>query len=196
VSALITAQTFNRKLSRVACIGDSITELTGYPEDLQVLLGHDSVVGNFGVRGATVSFDSVNPYYFDAAFQEALSFQPSTVIIMLGTNDARLDNCTQIKNFTRDYEQIINRILSSNSSKPQFHLVKPPPILENYLNLSNTALIEGVLPRIEQIATKLNLPIIDAYTPFVNHPEYYVDGVHLNIKGAKLIAEKVYQAIK
>ncbi len=196
VFALISAQNFNSKLARVACVGDSITELTGYPEELQALLGNSSVVGNFGVMGATVSFGSVNPYYFDSTFQEAITFQPTAVIMMLGTNDARLDTYTQIENFTRDYEQIINRIVESGNSKPQFYLVKPPPILENDLNLSSTDLAEGVLPRIEQIAAKLNLPIIDCYTPFLNHPEYYTDGVHLNSEGAKVIAEIVYQGIK
>ena len=46
----------NEKLVRVACLGDSITNMTGYPEDLQKLLGNNSLVGNFGVIGATVNF--------------------------------------------------------------------------------------------------------------------------------------------
>ena len=46
------------KLARVACLGDSITQMTGYPADLQTLLGNSSVVGNFGVSGATVNFNS------------------------------------------------------------------------------------------------------------------------------------------
>jgi hypothetical protein len=64
ISALGTTPNNQNKLAKVACMGDSITEVSGYPEDLQKLLGNNSVVGNFGVRGATVSFGSVNPYYF------------------------------------------------------------------------------------------------------------------------------------
>ena len=45
-------------LSRVACLGDSITQTTGYPADLQALLGNSSVVGNFGVSGSSVNFES------------------------------------------------------------------------------------------------------------------------------------------
>ncbi len=186
------------KLARVACMGDSITEISGYPEDLQALLGNDSVVGNFGVAGATVNFASVNPYYFHEQYPEAIDFQPSTIVLMLGTNDARADTYGLIENFTQDYEEIIRGLQTSvNSSKAQIYLVKPPPMLENDLNFSSTNLAEGVIPRIEAIAEKLNLPIIDLYTPLLNHPEYYLgDGVHLNSEGAKAIANIIYEAIK
>ena len=46
---------------RVACIGDSITEGSGYPDNLRMLLGTNYTVGNFGVSGSTVSLKSVNP---------------------------------------------------------------------------------------------------------------------------------------
>lgn len=185
------------KLARVACMGDSITEVSGYPEDLQALLGHDSVVGNFGVRGATVSFGSVHPYYFTEEYPDAVDFQPTTVVLMLGTNDARADTYTLIDNFVKNYERIIEGIHDSNdSSKAQIYLVKPPPILENDLNLSSTNFANGVLPKIEQVAKELNLPIIDLYTPLLDHQEFYLDGVHLNSEGAQYIANIIYQAIK
>lgn len=40
--------------TRVACVGDSITAITGYPSDLQSLLGPNYSVKNFGVNGSTV----------------------------------------------------------------------------------------------------------------------------------------------
>ena len=96
------------KLARVACLGDSITEITGYPADLQTLLGNNSIVGNFGVSGSTVNFNTDTPYYFQPAFHDAETFEPTTVIIMLGTNDARTDTYQQINSFVADYERIIN----------------------------------------------------------------------------------------
>jgi hypothetical protein len=47
--------------SRIACVGDSITEVSGYPSDLQTLVGSNTTVGNFGVSGATVSTTSDKP---------------------------------------------------------------------------------------------------------------------------------------
>ncbi|MCW4007966.1 MAG: GDSL-type esterase/lipase family protein [Candidatus Bathyarchaeota archaeon] len=184
----------NLKLAHVACLGDSITESSGYPEYLQALLGANSVVGNFGVSGATVSFNSYKPYYFEAAFERAKRFEPTTVIIMLGTNDARTDYYQQIDNFVTDYTRIINS-LQALSSKPQIFLVKPPPIFNNAYDLNGTSFVEGVLSRIEQVAKTLGLPVIDVYTPLANHPEYFPDGVHPNTEGAQIIANTVYNAI-
>ena len=39
---------------RVACVGDSITEGSGYPFQLNLMLGSNYIVGNFGVSGSTV----------------------------------------------------------------------------------------------------------------------------------------------
>jgi acyl-CoA thioesterase-1 len=183
------------KLARVACLGDSLTEITGYPVDLQTLLGNNSVVGNFGVNGATVNFNTDKPYYFEPAFHNAKIFEPTTVIIMLGTNDARTDNYQQINSFVADYEKMITR-LQALSSKPQIFLVEPPPIFNNTLNLNGTSFAEGVIPRIEQVASTLGLPIINVYTPLINHPEYFPDGVHPDSEGAQIIANIIYKAIK
>jgi alpha-L-fucosidase 2 len=184
----------NNKLSRVACLGDSITNMTGYPEKLQALLGNRSVVGNFGVNGATVNLWSNKPYYYDLTYRDARNFLPTTVIIMLGTNDARTDNYLKISNFTANYERMVNRTERWNSTQ-QIFLVIPPPIFNNTLDLNSTSYIEGVIPRIKQVASDFGLPIIDVYTPLVNHSEYFYDGVHPNDAGVQVIANTIYKAI-
>jgi lysophospholipase L1-like esterase len=105
----------SNKMTRVACLGDSITNSTGYPEQLQSLLGNGSVVGNFGVNGATVNLNSNNPYYYDLTYRDARNFLPTTVVIMLGTNDARSDNYQKISTFTANYERLLNRTQQGNS---------------------------------------------------------------------------------
>jgi acyl-CoA thioesterase I len=185
----------NKKLVRVACLGDSITNITSYPEDLQTLLGNNSIVGNFGVDGATVNFYTERPYYFDPTFREARNFLPTTIIIMLGTNDARTNVYQQISNFAANYERMINRTQQWNSTK-QIFLVIPPPIFNNILDLNGTFFVEEVIPRIQQVATEEGLTIIDVYTPLLNHPEYFSDGVHPNSEGARAIANIIYKAIK
>jgi len=182
------------KLTRVACLGDSITNSTGYPEQLQSLLGNGSVVGNFGVNGATVNLNSNNPYYYDLTYRDARNFLPTTVIIMLGTNDARSDNYQKISTFTANYERLLNRTQRWNSTQ-QIFLVIPPPIFNNTLDLNSTSYVNGVIPKIRQIASDLGLPLIDVYTPLIDHPEYFIDGVHPNSQGAQTIANTIYQAI-
>jgi len=84
-----TSKGADDKLARIACLGDSITNETYYPADLQALLGQNSTVRNFGMDGATVNFDSNRTYYFSDEYLAARDFLPTTVIIILGTNDAR-----------------------------------------------------------------------------------------------------------
>jgi acyl-CoA thioesterase I len=182
------------KLARVACLGDSITNMTGYPEQLQTLLGKDSAVGNFGVNGATVTLNSNNPYFYDLTYRDSRNFLPTAVVVMLGTNDARSDNYQKIGNFTANYERMLNRTMLWNSTQQVF-LVIPPPIFTNNLDLNSTSYVDGIIPLIRQVAKDLGLPLIDIYTPLVDHPEYFPDGVHPNSAGAQIIANTIYQAI-
>jgi acyl-CoA thioesterase I len=193
-SEYVSSMSTDGKLARVACLGDSITQETSYPADLQALLGNGSTVGNFGETGATVNVNSDIPYYYDPAFHRVRSFAPTTVVIMLGTNDAHDSTYTLIDDFVSNYTKILTRI-ENYGSKPQIYVVIPPPVFNNTLGVNATAYVEGVIPRIQQVAKQLDLPTIDVYTPLLNHPEYFPDGLHPNGDGAKIIADTIYKAI-
>jgi acyl-CoA thioesterase-1 len=193
-SEILASNGVNANLTRVACLGDSITEL-GYPEDLQGLLGNSSVVGNFGVTASTVNWYGSKPYIFEQRFRDARNFGPTAVVIMLGTNDARANLYDGIVNFTMYYERLINWTQRWNGTE-QIFLVIPPPIFNNTIDLNGTFYAEEVIPRIQQVARETGLPIIDVYTPMLNHPEYFLDGVHPNPEGAQVIANLIYKAIK
>ena len=64
------------KLTRVACVGDSITEITSYVSALQAKMNQTSTIGNFGASGATVSLSSVEPYLLENISKAAQSFLP------------------------------------------------------------------------------------------------------------------------
>ncbi len=193
VSIAVFFGAFRGRSIRVACVGDSITELSTYPTDLQELLGSTYYVREFGVAGTTVLTGTYHPYIYQNRFQASKVFLPDIVVIMLGTNDARVDNYQYIVNFTADYKQLIGE-LQALESNPRIILVKPPPIFENNLDLRNENLLEGIIPGIEQVAEELALTLIDAYMPLDGHPEYFVDGVHPNYDGASIIAGEVYKA--
>ena len=199
LEGIIGSGTGATDLSRIACMGDSITNMTAYPADLQALLGSGFVVGNFGYNGAAVNFYSDRAYYFSDSYKDARAFQPNKVIIMLGTNDARANIVDAIGNFTINYEYMIQHMMNGTrrfTSQPQIFLVIPPPIFQNNLNLTISIYTEQIIPKIRQVANDFGLPIIDVYTPLANHPEYFSDGVHPNIQGAQIIANTIYQAIK
>ncbi len=188
------ASNVDGQLTRIACLGDSITNMTQYPADYQTLVGKTSIIENFGYNGATINFYSDRPYFFSDQYRSARNFLPNIVILMLGTNDARSNVNQQIDRIVGDYEHMISRIQIFGSS-PKIFLVIPPPIYTNTLDLNATVLTQEVIPRIQQVANETGLPLIDVYTPLLNHPEYFPDGVHPNNEGAQVIANTIYDAI-
>jgi lysophospholipase L1-like esterase len=188
----------NRTISHgsvlVACAGDSITEGSGYPSELQNLLGSNYIVRNFGVSGASVMVESGKPYVNLTAFQDAENFLPEIVVIMLGTNDARSYSLPHIGNFVSEYENLIS-VFQGLTSKPEIFLVRPPPVFNNSLGLNGTIFVQDVIPRIEQVATDLRLPLIDVYSVLISHSAYFPDGVHPNGEGAEIIATVVNNGI-
>jgi lysophospholipase L1-like esterase len=178
---------------RVACVGDSITELTDYPNHLQQLLGKNYIVGNFGACGSTVSLDSESPYLYSQAFKNAIEFLPNMAVILLGTNDAD-PNLEQYRgNFVEDYLSLIERFLSL-ASKPRVWVVKPPPIFKDWMGLSPKILSQEIVPAVAEVEKRSNLSLIDVYSALQN-PRYFADGVHPNEEGAELIAKVIYHAV-
>ncbi len=188
-----TSQNSPQTKRRIACIGDSITELTNYPHILQKLLGENYKVGNFGACGTTISLDSQYPYQYSAAYIGAAQFKPEAAVVMLGTNDA--DSTTQLgcDVLSRDFEVLITS-LQSLSTKPHVWVALPPPIFDETSGLSTKVLEKEVLPAIKQTATHLSLPTIDVYSA-LGSPSFFFDGVHPNGRGAEVIAKTVYRTV-
>lgn len=187
-------QTSPNNTIHVACVGDSITFGFGYPESLQIKLGDNYTVNNFGVSSSTVVSHSNKPYISQTAFQQSKAFQPEIVIIMLGTNDAQSNIYGGIDNFSSDYKQLINDY-QSLSTDPEIWIVTPPPIYDNDYYWDNSILEQQVLPKIKQVATELDLHTIDVNSVLTDYPEYFGDGIHPNTEGASIITETIYQAI-
>ncbi|MCW4002955.1 MAG: GDSL-type esterase/lipase family protein [Candidatus Bathyarchaeota archaeon] len=180
---------------RVACVGDSITQDSGYPSDLQTMLGSNYTVGNFGSRESTVLRISWKPYMNQPEFQDAKDFSPDIVVIMLGTNDGLKMLHSFNETFDDDYIALVNSF-QELESKPQIWVAKPPPIFSNSPDLSSEYYSETIIPMTENIATELNLPVIDVYNAFGDNASYLsADGVHPNNDGAALIASEVYKAL-
>jgi lysophospholipase L1-like esterase len=179
---------------RVACVGDSITEGSGYPFQLHMMLGSNYVVGNFGVSGSTVSLDSTKPYMNESKFKEALDFNPDIIVIMLGTNDANPEITPNEIGFDTDYSQLVSAFQQLDG-RQLIWIVKSPPIFTDNSSYNNTILVATFLPEIDKLADQMNLPTVNIYDALSNHSEYFVDGVHPTSDGAAIIASNVYDAI-
>jgi lysophospholipase L1-like esterase len=179
---------------RIACVGDSITGGTFYPDDLWMLFGANYTVGNFGVGGTTASLDSMSPYMNTSAFQDAKNFQPNIVVIMLGTNDANTLITPNNGSFANGYLKLVEAF-QDLSTKPKIYLVKPPPIFSNGTYPDAEYFVSNIIPCIEQVAKQTNLPIIDVFSALINSSDYFPDGVHPDEEGSNLIADEIYNAM-
>ncbi|MCL5877127.1 MAG: GDSL-type esterase/lipase family protein [Candidatus Bathyarchaeota archaeon] len=179
--------------TRVALVGDSITELSGYPDHAAKLLGPTFEVRNFGVSGSNVLVDAYYPYLSTRALSDALAFQPDIVVVMLGTNDANYEIEQYMGNFEGDYIRLIQKF-QALPTKPRIWLAKPPHIYGEMHGLSNQILEQQIIPSIEHIADNSGFPLIDVYSA-LNSARFFFDGVHSNDCGARVIAQVVCRAL-
>ena len=183
------------KVTRVACVGDSITQGSTYTKQLQLLLGYNYSVGNFGIAGATVARDAKIPYIYQTQFRQAIDFKPNIVLIMLGTNDANPEISHNETTFTNDYNYIVTSFQDLDS-KPQIVLVDSPKMfVSSSSSYNDSYLINNVIPEVNDLADQLNLTTVDMYHAFAEHPDYYLDGVHPNEQGSTLIASSMYDVV-
>jgi acyl-CoA thioesterase I len=181
------------KVVKVACVGDSITERSGYPFKLQLLLGGNYEVQNFGVSGSTASINSNISYMDQDAFRKALAFQPDIVLIMLGTNDANRATCFD-DDISDDYTRLVMAFQNLNSN-PEIVVVDSPPIYSTYSGYNNTYLATNVIPQINTVADELNLPTVDMYDT-MGSSGYFADGIHPNYSGSTILADTMYGAVQ
>jgi acyl-CoA thioesterase-1 len=185
----------NLHMTKVACVGDSITMGSTYPDKLQVMLGSYYSVKNFGLSGSTVSMDSKLPYMEAPQFQWAKNFQPDIVLIILGTNDANPEVVYNETSFESDYTELVCSFLQLESA-PQVVVVNSPPMfVESTSPYNNTCLTIDLFPKIENVADLYDLYSVDLYTTFGNHSDYFMDGIHPNERGSQLIASTLCEAV-
>jgi acyl-CoA thioesterase-1 len=190
----------------LACIGDSITfgygiqdrDKNSYPAQLAVMLGPPNGglwdVRNFGVSGATLLKKGDRPYWNQDAFKKALEFNPNVVVIMLGTNDSKPINWKYKDEYVDDYIDLI-RQFQALEAKPRIWICYPVPAYPARWGITEKVMTEEIMPRIDEVANKTGVPIIDLHAALSNKPQLFPDLIHPNVEGAKLMAEAIYHTL-
>ncbi len=168
---LLTIASLAQQKTKVACIGNSIT-FAGYPALLNVQLGEEWEVRNFGVRGTTMLRNGDDPYYKTKAYEEARAFNPDVVVIKLGTNDSKPQNWKYKDQYVPDYTRMINE-LKSLPSKPIIVVCFPVPAYSHGWDINDSILRNETIPMIKEIAKTNNVKIIDLYKPLSNHKDWF-----------------------
>jgi len=186
---------------RVACIGDSITygygvndrDHNSYPTQLGVMLGPKWVVRNFGINGATALKRGTRPYTDQPSFRDALAFKPNVVVIQLGTNDTNAKSWPKHhEEFFSDYLELIHSF-AALETRPRIYLCRPVPLFRDRGKDYDTdkILVSEVIPKINQIARRKRLPVVNLYAEFEDKSALFPDGVHPNAEGARIMAQKI-----
>lgn len=188
---------------RVACIGNSITDgfgigmapVKGYPAQLQKKLGDNYEVKNFGVSARTMMNKGDLPYMNELAWRDAKAFNPSVVVIKLGTNDTKTHNWTKgAEEFQQSMQAMIDT-LKALPSKPKIYLCSPIPALKDSWTINDSVIVNGEMPVIQKLAKKNKCSFVDLHTAFTFADMMQRDGIHPTAKGAGKIADIIYTAL-
>ena len=206
---------------KVACIGNSITEgfgidmasQYGYPAQLQQILGNDYWVKNYGLSARTMLKKGDCPYMNELAWQDAQAFKPDIVIIKLGTNDSKPHNWQHNAEFKENLQQMITTlrpdllqpVKKSKKKKaaveqptgPKIYLCTPIPAFKPTWDISDSVIVNGIIPIQQEVARQYGLEVIDLHTLYANDSDKMLDdGIHPNEKGTRRLAEIIADAIK
>jgi lysophospholipase L1-like esterase len=184
---------------RIACCGDSMTRRPvgkSYSDQLAKFLGDRYDVRNFGHDGVTALRDSGRPFVKMPEFDAADTFEPNVVVLMLGTNDAA-NRADVWQRFADDMLWLVHHY-QSLPSKPRVILMTPPPLMPGREDPENrlTNLRDKVSPIVRRIAKDEKLTLVELQDdPALADASLYPDKVHLNESGAKIVAQRVRDAL-
>ena len=196
---LVLALTACSSLTKVACVGDSITYGYGikndsaYPVILSRNLGLKYSVLNFGESGKTLQRKTDFSYWDCKEFTNVMQERPNIIIIILGTNDTK-HAFWNAERMQRDYQSLIDTF-KTIPTKPRIYLCLPVPVFKAKFGITEEVLTTGVMPIVEQIAKHNGLTIIDLYHPMKDQADNFPDGVHPNAIAAKKMADLIAASI-
>ncbi|MBL9129257.1 MAG: hypothetical protein JNL97_16525 [Verrucomicrobiales bacterium] len=189
--------------TRVACVGDSITagaglarpEVSSYPAVLAQLLGNAYEVRNFGVSGSTLLKDGDIPYHETRAYIEALDFNPSVVVIALGTNDSKPRNWRFRDTFKRDLYAMV-RTFEGLPSRPTVYVCTPPTVFQDRWGITSKITSGEIARTIRLASAREGWPLVDFEVATRDSIEAFPDGIHPDAVGAAQLAMTVEAAFR
>lgn len=194
----------NMHKRRIACIGDSITfgagvQMTRKTDAWTYLwqrrLGDGFQVLNYGVSGATLQREGDFPYRMVGFLHLLEKARPEMIVLMLGTNDAKPYNWDENR-FAREFEEFVAELLGL----PWPHrlaLMTPPKVFPEEqtgviaFDIELSPIRDSIRPLVYALGKRYSLSVVDLYELTEEHPEFFSDGVHPNVLGNQMIAERI-----
>lgn len=205
---LLLSLIFNLEMkaqTKIACLGDSVTAgyllnnppTESYPSQLQVLMGNQYEVKNFGHSGATLLKKGSTPYFKTEKCAEAIAYRPDIAIIHLGLNDTDPRNWPNYKeDFDADYSWLIHTLKKQNP-KVKIYICKMTPIFNEHPRFKSGTRdwFWQIQEHISAIAKANNVGLIDLHEKLYHRPDLFPDALHPTKEGATILAQTVYSNI-
>lgn len=187
---------------KIACVGDSITEgyglpyqsKTSYPVQLDSILGKGYTVMNLGRSATTLRKHGDFPYWTCKEFYDVFAYKPNIIIIQLGTNDTKTQNWDSTS-FARDYQALVDTFETIHP-KPAIYLCLPVPAFKTKWTINDSTLTKWIIPIIKNVAQKNHLHLMDLHDQMKPYGQYFFDGIHPNVEGARIMADVIAKDIE
>lgn len=198
----------------IVSLGDSITFGAGvvktrtsdsWEVKLEKLLGGAYQVLNYGIPGVTLQDEGDSPYWnmteprLRGYPQAALALNPEIVILMLGTNDSKPYNWNRERFETQLHQRV--KELKAHPSVKRLLLLCPPCVFPQEgsdtvaFDILGDTIRDEIVPMVKQCAADNGVECVDLYALTEGHSEYFLDGVHPNSFGNRVIAGELHRHI-
>lgn len=196
------------KPKKIIFFGDSITQMGVQPGGYVDLIKKSLSSSSYEIIGAGVGGNKIYDLYLRLE-DDVLNKKPDLVVIYVGVNDVwhkqTSHTGTDEDKFVKFYQALINKIKSGDA---KIVLVTPAVIGEKKVGTNdNDAELDKFCVEIRQLAAINKLPLVDLRKLFTdydlaNNPQdlskgiLTVDGVHLNEKGNKALADALLPLVQ
>ncbi len=186
---------FSRENIRIACVGDSITYGFGlinrehsYPALLNRELPDNFTVRNFGVNGSCAGENLEDSYATVGWIDEISRWNPDLILFMLGSNDSKQTNWINRDHFIEGYRNILKQI---SDSETDIVLLAPIPSGRNTFGIRDRIVRNRIYPALRDFSISMGYPLLDFREKLENSFFIYLDNVHPNSRGYKIICDEI-----
>jgi hypothetical protein len=180
---------FKQTKFRVACVGDTSQEEPITHLSLGYCLDRATPLTTLELAGQLFLY---LPETIWTSLHQKKRFQPNIVIIMLRDKRCWPIHC-QITAGLLKITWSWSKAFEALSTKPKIYSVAASSFQER--NKNRYKFSQTMWFWYKETAKQTGLPIIDVYLALADKSDFFPDGIHPNVDGAKLIANEVYKAI-
>jgi lysophospholipase L1-like esterase len=187
----------------ILCLGDSLTRSSygNYPDQLTVLLRSAGIEARVQTE-ARPGNNSGEFLTYLRGENPLKSTNPDMVILMLGTNDVRVDgDRTPGARYAAHMEEMIRMLKNHRNpdgSKAVVFVATVPPIftvdLELFDEQSGKRIEQEIVPAIRRLARQEGVNLIDLYDRFKDKPQL-LPGIHPTERGYRLMGRWIFQEL-